>query len=233
MVVGSDWPDPTAAWSDARVITTVLFDFGGVFTPSPFAAARSGGSVLGHDPEVVIEIIFGKYDDDNDHPWHRLERGEVSLADARAQIMADARSRGFELDPFDALAGMASKEHDEEPFIERARRLRADGYRTGLITNNVAEFRDHWRKMVPVDELFEIVIDSCEVGMRKPDPRVFHLALDHFGAAPEATAFLDDFEGNIAAASALGLHGILVGDDRHAAVAALDDLLARYPLPKS
>lgn len=211
------------------MITTVLFDFGGVFTPSPFAAARTEGSVLGHDPEVVIEIIFGRYDTDTDHPWHRLERGEVSLEAARSDIIGIAAAQGIELDPFEALRHMASKEHDEEPFIERARRLRADGYRTGLITNNVAEFRDAWRTMIPVDELFEIVVDSCEVGMRKPDPRVFHLALERLDADPTTTVFLDDFDGNVRAAQALGMHAILVGADRHAAVAELDALLERFP----
>ena len=62
------------------MITTVLFDFGGVFTPSPFAAVKAGGVVNGHDPEVLLALVFGPYDRDTDHPWHQLERGAQCAA---------------------------------------------------------------------------------------------------------------------------------------------------------
>ena len=57
----------------------VLFDYGGVFTISPFAAVGDRGADLGVDPKLLVDTIFGPYDSDTDHPWHRLERGEVSL----------------------------------------------------------------------------------------------------------------------------------------------------------
>ncbi len=62
-----------------REIHAVLFDFGGVFTDSPFAALEELSDELGIGPRELLEIVFGPYDDDTDHPWHRLERGEVSL----------------------------------------------------------------------------------------------------------------------------------------------------------
>ncbi len=211
------------------MITTVLFDFGGVFTPSPFTAVRTGGAIMGHDPDEVLAVIFGAYDRDTDHPWHRLERGEITLALCREQLIALASAQGLDIDPFHALRGMGAGERHEEPFVARTLRLRAEGYRTGLITNNVAEFKDGWRSLLPVDELFEIVVDSCEVGMRKPDPRIFAMALQQLGnASPNETVFLDDFQGNIDAATALGMHGILVGDDRAAAVDLLDALLDHH-----
>ncbi len=71
-----------------------------------------------------------------------------------------------------------------------------------------------------------MVIDSCEVGMRKPDPRIFALTMDRLGVAPERAAFLDDYPGNIDAARRAGLHPILVTTDYHAAIAELDRLLA-------
>jgi putative hydrolase of the HAD superfamily len=110
-------------------------------------------------------------------------------------------------------------------MVERTRRLRSDGVRTALVTNNVREFGDGWRSLVPVDDLFEVVIDSSHAGVRKPDPRIFRLALDALDVAPEQSLFLDDFPGNIAAAGALGMRGILVGSDRLAAIAELDTLL--------
>ena len=80
--------------------------------------------------------------------------------------------------------------------------------------------------MVPVDELFEVIIDSSAVGVRKPDPRIFQLALDALGVPAHEAAFVDDHPGNIAAAEALGMVGILVGPDRPQALVALNEALA-------
>jgi epoxide hydrolase-like predicted phosphatase len=211
------------------MIEAVLFDFGGVFTGSPFHAVRESDLLDGHDPEAVIDLVFGPYDRDTDHPWHRLERGELSFGDARELLMELAREGGLEIDPFDALRGMATGDGAAEEYIERTRRLRADGYRTALVTNNVREFADGWRSLIPVDELFDVVVDSSMIGMRKPDPRIFHHALAALGGiAPEHAVFLDDFQGNVDAAIAVGMHGILVGVDRPAAIAVLDELLAAH-----
>jgi epoxide hydrolase-like predicted phosphatase len=210
-------------------IEAVLFDFGGVFTGSPFHAVRESRHLGEHDPEVMIEIVFGPYDRDTDHPWHRLERGELSLYDAHKLLCELAIERGLEIDPFDTLKGMSFSDGTADDFVERTLRLRAEGYRTALVTNNVREFSDGWRKLIPVDELFDVVVDSCMIGMRKPDPRIFHRALEELGGiAPERAVFLDDFAGNVDAAIALGMHGILVGVDRPAAITVLDDLLAAH-----
>ena len=203
----------------------VLFDFGGVFTQSPFEAVRLHGDELGADPELVLGVLFGDYDQDGDHPWHRLERGEIALADARVEINELAAARGLDFDPFGAFAKFGTGGHMADAMVERTRKLRADGIRTALVTNNVREFGDGWRSLVPVDELFEVVIDSSHAGVRKPDPKIFRLALDALEVTPERSLFLDDFPGNVAAANALGMRGILVGTDRLAAIAELDELL--------
>jgi putative hydrolase of the HAD superfamily len=78
--------------------------------------------------------------------------------------------------------------------------------------------------LVPIDELFDVVVDSSEEGMRKPDPAIFRTALDRLGVDdPRRVIFLDDFEGNILAARSLGMHAILVGPDPRP---ALDELAA-------
>jgi epoxide hydrolase-like predicted phosphatase len=209
------------------MIEAVLFDFGGVFTGSPFDTIRDGGARFGIDPDELFSIVFGPYDRDTDHPWHRLERGEVPLFEARDLLIELARERGHDIDPFDVLKHTVIGGEASELLVERTIELRREGYRTALITNNIAEFSDGWRRLVPVDEMFEVVIDSCEVGMRKPDARVFRLALERLGGiAPERSVFLDDAPGNIAAARALGIHTVHVGPDRAAAVLALDTILA-------
>jgi epoxide hydrolase-like predicted phosphatase len=205
-------------------VQAVLFDFGGVFMPSPFAAVRAFGERQGIDPERVLELLFGAYDRDTDHPWHRLERGELSLVAARQAIM-DLGAPEHRIDLFEALGSLRNTTVRDD-VVEIARHARARGVKTAIVTNNIREFADGWRAMLPVDELFDVVVDSAHVGVRKPDPRIFRLALDRLGGtAPEAAVFLDDFHGNVAAAERLGMRGILVEEDHRPAMQALRALL--------
>ena len=207
-------------------LSAVLFDFGGVFTESPFEAAKAFAAVVGVEPQLVVETVFGSYDQDSDHPWHRLERGEMSLADAREEILALGSAHGFEADLFRVLAALSRSSGPRAAFVERARSLRRSGIPAAIVTNNVREFRDAWRAMIPVDELFDLVVDSCEVGIRKPDARIFRHALDALGGiAPGEALFLDDHEGNVRAARDLGLMAIRVDPDPAAALAEFDRLL--------
>ena len=206
-------------------IQAVLFDFGGVFMASPFAAVRAFAERLGIAPERAVELLFGTYDLDTDHPWHRLERGEVTLIDARQAIL-ELGAPEHRIDLFEALGSLRDPSIRPD-MVQVARDARAAGVKTAIVTNNVREFGDAWRGMLPVDELFDAVIDSAHVGIRKPDPRIFRLALERLGGpAPEEAVFLDDFHGNVAAAERLGLRGILVEEDHRPAIAALRALLA-------
>jgi epoxide hydrolase-like predicted phosphatase len=210
----------------ARRFDAVLLDFGGVFTPSPFDAFEAAAAQLGAPPAQVLELVFGPYDRDTDHPWHRLERGELDFGETRRDIMSRAADAGLELDPLRILAGMAMGGGVRQQLVERVRALRRDAYRTALVTNNAREFGASWRPLLPLDELFDAVVDSSEVGVRKPDPRIFALALERVGGIPASRCiFLDDYEGNVEAAERLGMAGIRVDEDVDAAIAALDRLL--------
>jgi len=208
-------------------IDTIVFDFGGVFTDSPFEAVRKVGEARGHAFEEAMDVVFGPYDRDTDHPWHRAERGELELEATRVAIAELGRARGVEVDLYDVLGAMSGGGDAglREPMIERTRRFRQAGFAIGLVTNNLAEFRDLWRPLLPLDELFDVVVDSSEVGIRKPDRRIFDLVLELLDARPERTVFLDDYQGNVDAAEALGIRGILVEADPASAYAALDELL--------
>ena len=209
-----------------RSLDAVLFDFGGVFTDSPFEVARRFGADLGASPERVLEIVFGPYHTDTDHPWHRLERGEMPLEAARQEIIALGLAEGLDTDLFRVLAAMGRGAVVREPFVALARQIRGAGIGTAVVTNNVREFRDAWRAMVPVAELFDAIIDSSEVGKRKPDPAIFHHALAALGGVPPARAlFLDDFEGNVRAARALGMRAILVDPDPRSAIEELERIV--------
>jgi epoxide hydrolase-like predicted phosphatase len=208
-------------------IRAILYDFGGVFTPSPFEGARQYGAQIGADPERVLELVFGPYHEDTDHPWHRLERGELSFADARDDIIALGRAHGVDTDPFKLFASMAHGPRGAyAAMVERAQRIVAAGYRTALVTNNIVEFRDNWRRMVPADALFQVIVDSSEVRMRKPNPAIFRLTLERLGGvAAHECLFLDDAASNVAAAEKLGMRGVVVKPDLADALAALDALL--------
>lgn len=208
-----------------RSIDAVVYDFGGVFMASPFAAIRRMGEDQGIEFDHAMEIVFGSYDEDNDHPWHRCERGEITIQDARHQIRELGRARGQELDLYDMMKYLSADGGVREAMVECVRRVRASGLRTAILTNNVAEARDFWRPMLPLDELFDAVVDSSEVGMRKPDPRIYHHTLEVIGVVAERAVFLDDYPGNVTAAERVGMIGIVVEDDPSDAIARVDALL--------
>jgi putative hydrolase of the HAD superfamily len=121
------------------------------------------------------------------------------------------------------LARSMSHQTEGHPdVVDCTRELRAAGYRTGLVTNNALEIRERWRAVLPLDELFDVVVDSSEVGMRKPAPGIYELALGMLeGADAERAIFLDDLPANVRAAENLGMRGILVGEDPVTAIAEL------------
>lgn len=204
----------------------VLFDYGGVFTTSPFAAVGDQGAALGVDPKLLIDTIFGPYDRDTDHPWHRLERGEISLEVAVGEIVSLGEEHGIDSNPFKFFAAMGIG-GIQQAVVDCVRRLRSEGIQTALVTNNAAEFRDGWRKSIPVDELFDVIVDSSEEGVRKPDARIFERTLERLGVEASRAIFLDDYDGNVKAAEALGIRGVLVGADPTQAVGEVDELIPR------
>jgi epoxide hydrolase-like predicted phosphatase len=211
-------------------IDAVVFDLGGVFTDSPFEAIRAMADDHGTDVDALLGVFFGPYDRDTDHPWHRAERGELDMLTTRREIRDMAREHGLEIDLFDMLKYMASDGGVRHEVVACTRRVRDEGRRTALLTNNLAEFSQFWRPLLPLEDLFDLVVDSSEVGMRKPDPRIYQLVLEQLGGVPpDRAVFLDDFEGNVVAARRLGMTGIVVGVDPAPALAELDELLVTRP----
>ncbi len=209
-------------------VDAVLWDFGGVFLPSPFTHIRSFAGELGVPGEQLERLVFGSYETDGDHPWHRLERGELTFDDCNAALIAAAADEGVAFDPVELLMRMGDGGLRilRDDVVAVAQRIRADGYRTAIITNNIREFAEGWRSMLDVGSIAELVVDSSEEGIRKPDPAIFALTLERLGGvAPERAVFLDDAPGNIRAAEALGIHAILVEDDYAPALAELDAAL--------
>jgi epoxide hydrolase-like predicted phosphatase len=207
-----------------RLFDAVLFDFGGVLVASPFEAMLATAAPDA-DPDVVLHLMLGDYGDDGDHPWHRAERGEISILEWVTHVRDAAADAGIELDLL-AMRGMMGELAVHDEMVAVVRRLKADGYRTAIVTNNVREASASWRERLPLDELFDVVVDSSDVGMRKPSPAIYAHALELLGVTdPSRAVFLDDHPANVEGARQAGMTALLVVDPADAVV-ALDATLA-------
>jgi putative hydrolase of the HAD superfamily len=208
----------------ARQVDAVLFDFGGVLVRE--GSIRELARIApDHDPDDVLAIALGEYHSDGDHPWHRVERGELAMAEwYRLTVMA-LEQAGM------AVAARPSGDRPpvvftpSEPMVDAVREARAAGCRTAVVTNNARELGTVWRAALPLDELFDTVVDSSAVGVRKPGAAIFALTLERLGVAADRAAFLDDVASNCEGARRTGLHAILVEPDPAPAIAELRTLL--------
>ncbi len=192
-------------------ITAVIWDLGGVFSASPFRALETFAAEKSIDAELYRRTVFGPFDADTpDHPWHRLERGEMTMADALDEIRANLGAVGIEADPFGWYGSIRPDTYNATPLVEMTKQLHEQGIAQAILTNNVAEFKGKWERLVPI-EVFATVIDSHEVGVRKPDPKIYQLALDGLGVEAASAVFVDDLPANVAGAEAVGLHGVIAG----------------------
>ena len=208
-------------------IEAVVSDFGGVLTTPlmhTFAALQDEDGIEQGAMGAALRHIAER---DGAHPLFELECGRMTehdfLAALSAQLRADLGRDDVEMQSF-AERYFAHLEPNA-PMIAFLRELRDDGYRLAMLTNNVREWEARWRAMLPVDELFETVVDSAFVGLRKPDPAIYRIVCDRLALEPAQCLFLDDFPGNVDAARRLGMHGIVVGDEWRDAIHALRALL--------
>ncbi|MDW3217367.1 MAG: HAD family phosphatase [Acidimicrobiales bacterium] len=208
------------------MIEAVCWDVGGVFSGRPVDAVAHLAAEHALDPDEVFTAVFGPYHLDGDHTWHRVERGEIPLKEAWAEVEAAVAALGVEFTLMDFFARFGNDPADRTVVTDTVRRLHGRGIAQAIITNNVREFSQSdtggWHSIVPMD-LMSVVIDSSAVGMRKPDPAIYHHTLGELGVAPERAVFLDDMDANVAAARGIGMHGIVVGADP---ATAMDELVA-------
>jgi len=211
-------------------IVAVVSDFGGVLTTplmETFAALQEQD---GLDQGALGHALRGIAERNGAHPLHELECGRMTehefLASLSAQLTADL-GRDIEMLSFaDRYFGHLGP---NEAMIAFLRELRDGGYRLAMLTNNVREWEPRWRAMLPVDELFEVVVDSAFVGLRKPDPAIYRLTCDRLGVAPEACLFVDDVEVNCTAAADLGMEAVLFRSNEQA-IAEMREALGRDQL---
>ena len=186
----------------------VISDFGGVLTSPLFESFAAWQRQSGLSFETLGNAMSQAADRAGIHPLYELEKGTIT--EEKFLRMLEA-----ELDPPASLSGMRDVYfehlHPNRPMIEFMRSLRERGLRMALLTNNVREWEPHWRAKLPeIDEIFEVVVDSAFVGMRKPDPEIYELTLERLGdgVTPEDCVFVDDVDVNCEAAVALGMRAV-------------------------
>jgi len=188
----------------------LLVDYGGVLTnPLPEFMAE-WVKADGIDPDRFAELMrrwLGPGADRN--PVHDLETGRISAAEFERLLAAELLERTpAQPDAADRAAGMLTRMFSgmrvESSMIDVVRTVRAAGVRTGLLSNSwgLDYQRDGW------DALFDAVVISGEVGLRKPDPAIYALASERLGLPPEQIVFIDDLRPNVQAAVAAGMVGV-------------------------
>jgi epoxide hydrolase-like predicted phosphatase len=193
-----------------RRISTVISDFGGVLTTPLVQSFAAVQDQTGIPMEQLGKAMAHIAEKEGKHPLFELEKGQVSELDFLAKL-GDALEPELGHRPemhrfreiyFEAL-------HPNEPMIELMRELKDDGHRMAMLTNNVREWEPLWRAIIPVDEIFEVVVDSGFVGLRKPEPEIYELTLERLGGvAAERCLFIDDADVNCEAAVKLGMTAV-------------------------
>ena len=187
----------------------VISDFGGVLT-SPlldaFSAFQdSSGISVEHLGTAMVAILAR----DGANPLFELETGRMTEADFLHALGAELT---MQLDRQVELHGFGEDYmrylEPNEPLIAYMRELRGRGYKLAICTNNVREWEPLWRAKLPVDEIFDVVVDSGFVGHRKPEPEIYELTLERLGVAATESVLVDDIELNCEAARALGIHPV-------------------------
>jgi putative hydrolase of the HAD superfamily len=202
-------------------ITAALFDFGGVILSSPFEAFAS--YERSRDlPAGFLRRVNATDPDTN--AWARLERNEVGLDEFCTLFEAEARALGHRVDAREVLGLLAGELRPE--MVEAVRRC-GERLKTALLTNNVAGMGGH-PEGTGVLSLFDEIIESSQVGVRKPDPRFYELACERLGIEPEQAVFLDDLGVNLKPARAMGMTTIKV-DDPAVAIRELEQVVG-FPL---
>jgi putative hydrolase of the HAD superfamily len=188
------------------VIRALISDFGGVLT-TPLSAG-----FLAYQEEAPITLeelgkgMQGAADAYGEHPLYALERGEITEQEF-ARRLAEQLHDGFDLARLRQL--YFERIEPNAPMIGFVGDVRRRGLRTALLTNNVREWEPLWRAKLPeLDDIFEVVVDSAFVGMRKPEPGIYELTLERLGVRAEECLFVDDLEVNCEAAGALGMTAV-------------------------
>ncbi|HEX5928387.1 MAG TPA: HAD family phosphatase [Solirubrobacterales bacterium] len=198
-------------------IEAIVSDFGGVLTTPLLSSFMAVQDEIGIDPETLGRAMRAVTEEDGENPLYKLERGEMTEVDFLARLgdgLEPLLGHRPELHRFREIYFEAL--HPNEEMIELMRELKDGGKRMAMLTNNVKEWEPLWRSMLPVDEIFETVVDSGFVGCRKPEPRIYEMTLERLGLPAEACLFIDDLPHNVEGAQKAGMAAVHFRDNEQA-----------------
>ncbi len=190
-------------------IEAVISDFGGVLTSPLMDSFMAYQAESGVSLEALGQAMLAVARRQGANPLFELEVGRLSEAHFLSSL-SEELSR--QLDRHVEMASFGERYfanlHPNEEMIELMRQLRGRGYKMAICTNNVREWEPLWRAKLPVDEIFDVVVDSAFVGSRKPEPRIYEITLERLDVAPENALLIDDLEINCRAAEGLGIRSV-------------------------
>jgi putative hydrolase of the HAD superfamily len=207
------------------VIRAVVSDFGGVLTaPLMEGFARFQADTGVAPEEFRAALARAAAANDGRNPLFELEVGAIGEGDFLAALERELEAglgRPVALHGFGERYMNALDPNDE--LFAHYRSLHERGLRFALLTNNVREWEPLWRAKLPIDDIFETVVDSAFVGLRKPDPAIYAIVLDRLDVPAEQCVFVDDIAVNVEAARELGF-AVVHFRDTAQAIAELDAL---------
>ncbi|WP_295135061.1 HAD-IA family hydrolase [uncultured Reyranella sp.] len=215
--------------SHAKTPLAVLWDFGGVILSSPFDAFNRYEAEAGL-PKDFLRGLNSRNPDTN--AWAKMERSEVSLQGFVDLFEEEARASGYRVEGWKILQALSG---DIRPQMVEALRRCKSAFRVACITNNMkagegpgmARSPEKAKAVAEIMSLFEHVVESSKVGLRKPDPRIYQHACELLSVPPDRCIYLDDLGINLKPARALGMRTIKVGDPD----VAIDELQAMVGIP--
>ncbi|XP_066545984.1 acyl-CoA dehydrogenase family member 10 isoform X2 [Amia ocellicauda] len=195
----------------ARHYRAVIFDMGGVILPSPYKKAAEWELRHGVPAGTIIKAIRARGENS---AWMKYMRGELSAAqfvDAFGKECTAIAGHSVPASSFLSDLTMGPMAQQLPAMTEAIRRIRAEGLKTALLSNNF--FLQGGDTYLPVERAqFDVIVESCIEGICKPDPRIYQLCVDRLGVLPQDAVFLDDVGQNVKAAAQLGIRSIKVED---------------------
>ena len=191
--------------TDVPGVRGVIFDFGGVLIDMRWDVSAGLEDAHGLPRHALLDTLY------RTPTWHEIERGQGDLVAWRAEAHRLLEERAGRALPRLHDAWVAAR-HLIRANVRLARQLRP-AYRTAILSNADQSLRGRLRQL-GIHDLFDTVVSSAEEGIAKPDAEIYRRAAERLGLPPESCVFVDDYEGNVRAAEALGMKGIVYRVDR-------------------
>jgi putative hydrolase of the HAD superfamily len=191
------------------MLEAVIWDFGGVFTSSPFEAFARFERERGLPADIIRRTNASNH---HENAWAKFERAEVDLETFDSLFAAESLALGAEVRGKDVLPLLSGDLRPE--MVEALKVIRAKA-KTGCITNNlpnnaIGSASGRSLYIAEVMELFDHIIESAKIGLRKPDPRIYRMMVEALGVDPKACVYLDDLGVNLKPARDMGMTTIKV-----------------------